>query len=142
MSKEQIDIINYAAQYKEAFASLNKAWLQKYFIVEPIDKEIFANPEEYIIESGGYIFLAKVDDKIAGTFALMKAEEGIFELSKMAVAEELQGKKIGNKMMEFSLDKAKQLGAVKVVLYSNKSLQPAIHLYQKFGFREVPLGNV
>jgi ribosomal protein S18 acetylase RimI-like enzyme len=57
----------------------------------------------------------------------------------MAVSEEFQGKKIGNKMLEFCLAKARQLGAAKVILYSNTILQPAIHLYKKYGFKEVPL---
>jgi N-acetylglutamate synthase-like GNAT family acetyltransferase len=142
MNKEPIEIIDYEEQYNKDFAALNRAWLQKYFVVEPIDEKIFANPKEYIIENGGYIFFAKMKGKIAGTFALMKDEEGVFELSKMGVSEEFQGKKIGNKMIEFSLAKAKQLGAKKVILYSNRRLKPAIHLYGKFGFKEVPLGNV
>ena len=139
---EACEIIDYDQRYDKDFASLNKAWLQKYFVVEPIDEEIFANPKEYIIDSGGYIFFVRVCDEIAGTFALIKLEDGVFELSKMAVAEEFQGKKIGNKMLEFSLQKAKELKAKKVILYSNKRLKPAIHLYKKFGFKEVPLGNV
>jgi N-acetylglutamate synthase-like GNAT family acetyltransferase len=35
-----------------------------------------------------------LDDKVAGTVALLKVSEGIFELSKMAVSEEFQGRKI------------------------------------------------
>ena len=136
------EIINYDRKYNEEFATLNKAWLQKYFTVEPIDEKIFADPQEYIVNNGGYIFFAKVDDEIAGTFALMKVEEGVFELSKMAVDEKFQGRKIGNKMVEFSLEKAKQLGAKKVILYSNTALKSAIHLYDKFGFNEVFMGKV
>lgn len=142
MNKEQIEIISYDEQYAQDFAALNKAWLQKYFVVEPIDEEIFANPKEYIIHNGGYIFFAKKANKIAGTFALMNAGKGVFELSKMAVDEEFQGKKIGNRMLSFCLEKAKELNAEKVILYSNTALKPAIHLYKKFGFKEVPLGNV
>jgi ribosomal protein S18 acetylase RimI-like enzyme len=142
MNTEQIDIINYDQKFNEDFARLNRAWLQKYFVVEPIDEKIFASPKAYIIGNGGYIFFAAIGDQIAGTFALIKTEDGVYELSKMAVAEEFQGKKIGNKMIEFCLAKAKQLNAVKVILYSNTKLEPAIHLYKKFGFKEVPLGNV
>ena len=142
MNTEQIDIINYDEQFDEDFARLNRAWLQKYFVVEPIDEKIFANPRTYIIDNGGYVFFAKISDQIAGTFALIKTEDGIYELSKMAVAEEFQGKKIGNKMIEFCLQKAKELTADKLILYSNTKLKPAIHLYRKFGFKEVPLGNV
>ena len=142
MNKEQINIISYDPQYNHEFAALNKAWLQKYFTVEPIDERIFADPEEYIINKGGDIFFAKLANEIAGTFALIKVEEGVFELSKMAVAEEFQGRGIGNEMVNFGLVKAKELKADKVILYSNTRLEPAIHLYRKYGFREVPLGNV
>jgi len=138
----KLEIINYDSKYNDAFAALNKAWLQKYFTVEPIDEKIFANPQEYIIDDGGYIFFAKAENEIAGTFALMKEEEGVFELSKMAVDEKFQGKGIGSKMIEYSLKKAKELGAKKVILYSNTLLKPAIRLYKKFGFKEVPLGDV
>jgi ribosomal protein S18 acetylase RimI-like enzyme len=142
MNNEQINIIDYDQQYNADFAALNRAWLEKYFVVEPVDEKIFANPKEYIIDKGGYIFFAKLDSKIVGTFAMMKMAEGVFELSKMAVAEEFQGRKIGNKILEACLEKAKHLKADKVILYSNTSLQPAIHLYKKFGFKEVPLGTV
>lgn len=139
---ELFEIINYDQQYDKDFALLNIAWLQKYFEVEPIDEAIFANPKEYIIDEGGRIFFVRINNQIAGTFALIKVEEGIFELSKMAVAEKFQGQKIGNKMLEFSLEKAKELEAEKVILYSNTKLKPAIHLYKKFGFKEVTLGDV
>lgn len=139
---EQINIINYDDQFDEDFARLNRAWLQKYFVVEPIDEKIFANPREYIIDRGGYIFFAKINEKIAGTFGLMNSGNGVYELSKMAVAEEFQGKKIGNKIIEFCLEKAREIKADRIILYSNTRLKPAIHLYKKFGFKEVPLGNV
>ncbi|HEX8459935.1 MAG TPA: GNAT family N-acetyltransferase [Segetibacter sp.] len=138
----QIQLINYNTQYNQAFAALNKAWLQKYFTVEPIDEKIFANPQEYIINNGGEIFFAKAGNEIAGTFALIKEQPRVFELSKMAVDEKFQGKGIGSKMIAFSLERAKELGANKVILYSNTALKSAIHLYKKIGFREVPLGDV
>lgn len=137
-----MEIIDFDNSLVTDFCALNKAWLQKYFTVEPVDEAIFANPKKYIIDKGGYIFFVKIDDAIAGTFALMKIEEGVFELSKMAVAEEFQGKKVGNRMMQFGIEKAKELGVGKIILYSNTTLQPAIHLYQKYGFKEVPLGKV
>ena len=59
----------------------------------------------------------------------------------MAVAESWQGKKIGNLLMGYCIDFAKKLDAAKLVLYSNRKLLPALHLYKKFGFIEVPLEN-
>ena len=80
-----------------------------------------------------------MNNEIAGTFALMKMNKGIYELAKMAVDEKYQGHKVGNKMMEFAIGKAKNLRAEKLILYSNTTLAPAIHLYEKYGFVEVPL---
>jgi N-acetylglutamate synthase-like GNAT family acetyltransferase len=142
MENEQLHIIDYDEQYDSIFAALNAAWLEKYFVVELIDQEIFADPKKFIIDKGGHIFLGKQGNKIVGTFALMKVEKGIFELSKMAVGEEFQGRKIGHQLLDFCLHKAKQLNAVKIILYSNTALKSAIHLYEKFGFKEVPLGTV
>ena len=39
------------------------------------------------------------------------------------------------------LEKAKELGVITLFLYSNTKLVNAIHLYKKYGFNEVPLGN-
>jgi very-short-patch-repair endonuclease len=44
-------------------------------------------------------------------------------------------------MMEFAIDKAKEMVAKKMILYSNTMLAPAIHLYRKYGFIKVPLEN-
>ena len=137
----EIKIIEFSDEYAKYFTSLNSAWLEKYFVVEPMDHEMLSDPKKFIIDKGGYIFFAKADDEIAGTFALIKVKDGIYELSKMAVEEHFIGKKIGNRMLEFCMDEAKRLKADKIILYSNTNLQPAIHLYKKFGFKEVPLDH-
>lgn len=136
-----IEIIGFTDEYSKYFTAFNIAWLQKYFVVEPIDHEILTEPKKFIIDKGGFIYFAKADDKIAGTFALIKIDGGIYELSKMAVEEGFQGKKVGNKMLEFCLLEVKKLKADKIILYSNTQLKPAIHLYKKFGFKEVPLDH-
>ena len=41
--------------------------------------------------------------------------------------------------MEFAIVKATELKAAKIILYSNTKLGPAIHLYRKYGFIEVPV---
>ena len=136
-----IEMLGYRPELASYFTDLNLAWVEKYFEVEPVDREILENPSSSVIDKGGFIFFAKVGDDIAGTFALMRKEDGVFELSKMAVSERFQGKKIGNFLLEFCLAKARELGAKKIVLFSNTILGPAIHLYRKYGFIEVPLEN-
>jgi len=136
-----IEIIGFRDELANYFTELNLAWLKKYFVVEPIDSEVLSYPKKFIIDKGGFIFFATADGEIVGTFALIKIDEAEYELSKMAVDERFRGNTIGNKMLEFCMKELKQLQATKLILFSNTKLQPAIHLYRKYGFTEIPVGN-
>jgi N-acetylglutamate synthase-like GNAT family acetyltransferase len=136
-----MEIISYEPRYVEDFKELNIAWLKKYFWVEPHDEEVLGNPEKYIIEPGGNIFFAKDGKKIIGCVALMKIEDGVFELTKMAVTPEYQGKKIGQKLIKHTLDFAKKQGWDHLIIFSNRKLENAIYIYKKYGFREIPIGE-
>lgn len=132
-----IEIIPFDPEYAKDFASLNVEWLEKYFVVEPHDVDLLERCEETIINKEGYIFFAKVNDEIAGTFALIKLEENIYELGKMAVSPKFQGQKIGQKLMQFCIDFSKEQGWRKLTLYSNRILENAIYIYLKYGFKEI-----
>jgi len=69
----------------------------------------------------------------------MKMETGIFELTKMAVKPEHRGKKIGHLLMEYTIDFARKKDWEKLIIYSNRKLENAIHLYKKYGFEEIPI---
>lgn len=134
-----IEIIPYRSDLKEHIKTLNLEWLTKYFRVEEKDELMLSNPQEEIIDKGGMIFYVKLDNEIIGTATLMKIDDTTFELSKMAVSDKAQGLGIGNKLLLHSFDIAKKNNIKKLILYSNTILSPAIHLYKKFGFAEVPL---
>ena len=140
MKLADLHIVPFQPNLADYFKELNLAWVRKYFFVEPLDEEMLSHPQENIINKGGHIFFAQLNKEVVGTFALLKVQESVFELSKMAVVEKMQGKKIGNQLLEFAIDQAKQLGAQKLILFSNTKLSPAIHLYKKYGFTEVPIG--
>ncbi len=59
----------------------------------------------------------------------------------MAVTEKFQGRGLGKKLLEHSIESAKVLGANILILYSNTKLITAIALYRKFGFTEAPLDS-
>lgn len=136
-----VEIIEFSDALAPHFARLNKAWLEKYFNVEPVDQLMLDNPKEFFIDKGGFIYFARLNDDIAGTFALLKESETVFELSKMAVDDKYRGMNIGNTMMRFFIAEAKSLGMNKIILYSNTRLEPAIHLYKKYGFTVVPINH-
>lgn len=137
-----IEIIPFKPEYAQQFKDLNIEWLEKYFWVEPHDEEVLGKPQKYIIEPGGNIFFVKEGERIIGTVALMRMEEGIFELTKMAVTPQSQGKKIGQKLLDHTLKYAKARGWKKLIIYSNRKLENAIFIYKKYGFKEIPIeGN-
>ena len=134
-----VRIIPFSSDLKNEIKTLNLEWLKKYFKVEAKDEQMLSDPQKEIIDKGGMIFYAKYNHKIVGTISLLKIDETTFELSKMAVADGLQGLGIGNKILEHCLKIAEQNGIKKLLLYSNRKLLPAIYLYIKFGFQEIPL---
>src|SRR5688500_5909808 len=139
MVASTIKILDYKPEYQPWFEKLNRQWIEKYFWMEPLDFEILQNPNEHIINKGGFIFMALYGKQVAGTVALKLISPGVYELTKMAVDEKFQGKKIGRALADAAISAAKENRAQKIVLYSNTSLRPAISLYEKTGFTEVPV---
>ncbi len=134
-----ITICRYDHSKKELFRTLNEEWLRKYFTLEPLDVMLLSDPQHSIIDPGGEIFFAEQDGAVVGTAALIRHSEEEFELGKMAVTEAAQGLGIGALLMERCIAAAKDAAAVRIILYSNTMLVPAIRLYRKFGFTETPL---
>ncbi len=133
-----IEIIDFSDDLKEYFKKLNVEWLEKYFAVLQSDEFILTNPVESIIEKGGYINFAKIDNEIVGTFAMIKIDEYTYEIAKMAVTEKYQNLGIGKKLMEYVIKKAKDMRIDRLILYSNTDLKIAVSMYSKFGFQIIP----
>lgn len=133
------EIISFQPQFAEDFKNLNLAWLEKYFVVEPYDNEVLTFPEKYILEKGGKVYFLRENDRIVGTVALMYNDYGELEFTKMAVAEDAQGNGFGNLLLQHCIDEALEMKCENLYLYSNTILKPAINLYKKFGFIEIPV---
>ena len=137
-----ITIVDFKPEHQPYFEALNRNWIEKYFIMEEMDKYVLRNPQEAIIEPGGAILVALYDDKVVGCVALRKSGDKIYEFTKMAVDENYRRMGIAEKLSYASFKRASELGATQVFLFSNSILKPAITLYEKLGFRHVPLGEV
>lgn len=138
MNINTIEIIPFEEKYAQYFYDLNADWLKKYFYIEPYDEKVLSNPKQYVIDPGGFIFFAKYNTEIVGVVSLIN-QKTFFELSKMAVSPKYQGFKIGQQLMDFTINFAKEKGWNSITLYSHRSLKAAIQLYKNVGFKEIPV---
>ena len=105
--------------------------------LEDEDRAILGDPAGRIIEPGGAVFVARLDDEVIGCIGIMPVGDRVFELVKMAVSPSHQGHGTGRKLIAAALDRARALGAQRIALESNSRLASAVHLYEAFGFRHL-----
>lgn len=134
-----IRIVDYLPHHQPWFEKFNRAWIEQYFWMESIDFDVLQQPDQFILGKGGYILMAEVDGEVVGTVALKWVMPGVYEFTKMAVDEKFHGKRAGLALAEAAIQKATELKAYKIILYSNTILKAAIALYEKLGFREIPV---
>lgn len=139
MQGDEIRIVDFDHALAPAFAALNYEWIAASYEIEPHDREILDHPFETIIAKGGQIFFALDGEVPVGTVAMIDRDPESFELCKMAVAPNDQGKGIGTKLLSACVEYAKNKGKTSVILESNTRQSAAIHLYRAFGFAELPL---
>ncbi len=142
MSTTDVSITGYKPEHKQRYIEINEAWIKKDYEMEPLDVQELHNPEEFILKGGGAIIVAVLGEMVIGTCALINNGNGVYEMVKMGVDETYRGYGIGRKLCEGIIEKAKTMGAVKIILYSNTvHAGRAVELYRKYGFYEVPLGE-
>lgn len=134
-ARRRLRIVPWDAALREHFYRLNVEWLQRYFYVEQIDHEVLSNPEQRIIEPGGTILFAQLDDEVVGTCALLHESPGVYELTKMAVTEHHQGLGIGRRLLVEAIAEFRRRGGHELFLESSTKLQNALRLYAGLGFQ-------
>lgn len=135
-----MEIVENDKQLQGEFIRLNEEWISTYFELEDADRDLAANPYQ-IIENGGYVFSLVSEGRVLGVCALFNQGNGTFELARMAVSPQSQGKGLGHKLMLTCLAKLSEIGAQKVYLVSNTKLDAAIALYKAHGFKTISQGQ-
>lgn len=133
-----VNIIEYEDRYAADFKLLNLEWLDRYNLTEDLDRQVLDDPKERSWTRED-ICLALLNEEVVGTSALIREHDQVFELAKMSVAPSHRGQGISKLLMEKCLDKARELEAKKLVLFSNSQLQTALRLYSQYGFQHVPI---
>ena len=121
----EVRIVGFDPRWRADFATLNIEWLQRWFVVEPHDREVLGNPEHHILADGGHILFA-VD------------AAGVYELTKMAVTPAARGQGLGRLLIDAALALYQSLDGREVYLESSSKLTTAIAMYERSGFRHHP----
>lgn len=132
-----LSIRAYSDELAESFYKINAEWIESMFTLEKNDIEILSKPRELIIDRGGIILFVEAEGVgIVGTCALIKIDEGCYELTKMGVSERARGRKAGEFLLRAMLERAASpaLGLDSLYLLTSKKCEAAIHLYEKVGF--------
>lgn len=138
-SAETIRIVDYAPRWRADFARLNLEWLERWFVVEPIDREVLSDPETHLLAGGGRIlFAVDADEHALGTVALRHEGAGVYELTKMVVEPAARGLGIGRRLMEGALAAWRGMQGRELFLESSRKLAPALKLYESVGFVHRP----
>ena len=89
-----------------------------------------------------HLYIAKYNDEIIGSFALLIMDNLAHFGSPSAIVEDVvvsenhQNKGVGKIMMEFAMEKAKSKGCYKMVLSSNVKRENAHRFYENLGFEK------
>jgi putative acetyltransferase len=132
-----MEIVEFEPHHAEAFHRLNEAWISKHFVLEAKDLEALTDPKGKIIDKGGRIFMALKDGRPVGCVALLKMDDGGYEVAKMTVSEDLRGSGLGRLLMQRCIDAGAEMGAKRLYLETNSSLGPALGLYRAMGFKDL-----
>jgi ribosomal protein S18 acetylase RimI-like enzyme len=138
-AEQRAVVVPYREEFRAAFERLNRQWIETYFVLEPSDREILGDPRRKILDGGGQVFFVLERGEVQGTCAVLRHSAEECEIAKMAVATPARGRGFGDLLMDACVAFAREIGSRRVVIVSNTVLEPAIRLYRKHGFTEVPL---
>jgi N-acetylglutamate synthase-like GNAT family acetyltransferase len=132
----ELTILPWAKERAQAFHDINAAWIEEMFALEQHDREVLEDPQRHIIDRGGDILFVESRTRgLIGACALMPAEDGALELTKMGVLSSARGLKAGEFLLRAVLATAQTMHRKPLFLLTNRRCAAAIHLYEKLGFQ-------
>lgn len=136
-----MEILEYDSKYKDSFIQFNTDWIVDNFgCLEKEDVETFAKIEEDLT-NGAMIYFAVENDVPLATCMAKPMNGETWEICKLGSNKYREHKGSGSAVFEAAMKWATDHGAKRLFILSNRKLKPAIHIYKKFGFKEIKLDD-
>jgi ribosomal protein S18 acetylase RimI-like enzyme len=133
-----LDIFNQTDQ-AELEDLFRKVW-DAPFRPEDLHSDLRNIPNVYQSDRGNF-WIMRISGTIIGTVAIKNLGENIAEVKRLAVHPDFRGQRLGSALFQHSLDYARKKGFKAVRLDSIRNPGPAMYLYEKHGFVEIPRYN-
>jgi putative acetyltransferase len=104
---------------------------------EGTDRDITDLEANYLDRGGSFEVIEDSEGSLVGTCGLYPLDAETIELRKMYFASEIRGRGLGRKFLERTIEKARNLGYLRVYLETARVLKQAVHLYESVGFQPV-----
>jgi GNAT superfamily N-acetyltransferase len=105
-------------------------------IIDSVIDNDLANLEEFLPPMG-CLFLAEVDNELAGMVCLKDISEGVAEVKRMYVRPQFRRFGLGRILINSLLDEAKAMNYSIIRLESSHFMKNAHQLYRSLGFKEI-----
>lgn len=136
-----MEIIEYNPEYKDKFIEFNCDWIVENFgFIEKGDRETFDNIEESI-KDGSMVFMAVRDGILLAGCMAKKDNGNEWEICKLCSNKHIEHKGAGSAVFKACLDYAVKNGAKRIYIISNSKLKAALHIYEKFAFKQIKMGD-
>lgn len=132
-------VVPFEEKYRQAFIAFNTNWILSNFgFLEDHDRQAFEAIDEELA-AGAMIFFAVEGDTPLAACMSRPMEGSTWELCKMGSHPTLPHPGAGSAVFQAAMNWALEHGAKRLFILSNSKLKAAIHIYEKFGFREIKL---
>lgn len=134
-------IIPFTEKYRQDFIDINTNWIVSNFgALEEHDIESFKSIDEQM-EAGAMIFFAVENDMVLATCMAAPMEGTTWEICKLGANKDFSRKGAGSAVFEASMRWALEYGAERLFIVTNTKLKIALHIYEKYGFKEIKLAD-
>lgn len=136
-----VELEKFSEKYRQAFIDFNTDWIVENFgSLEEHDRETFAKIDD-LLEKEAMIFFAVEDGVALACCMAAPMDGGTWEICKLGSNKNVPHKGAGSMVFKACMDWAQERGAKRLFILSNSKLAPALHIYEKFGFKEIKLDD-